>query len=296
MTKAVISEQHVIRLASGRLLGFAEYGDHGGRPILAFHGVPGTRLMFRPTAAIAKRLGLRVIAPDRPGFGLSEPQADRSLHDWIGDVSALLAHLRLDTFSLVGISGGGPFAVATAAHFGARVRALGLVSPLGPVADVAGHIEMSNLQRRFFLGLPSNEKLANWAVRGANAIFRFAPGVQYDVFVRTLPKVDREILSAPKTKKHVLEDIRESMRFDGAGARREMVIFSEPWDVDYKRITAPAILWQGMSDTIVPVNVALELGRRIPKCRVIELLDEGHFWGYREMEEILAEVQRIGGV
>ena len=79
MSEGIISEQHVFKRADGRQLGFAEYGDPNGLVVLAFHGVPGARYMFRPTAVPAKRLSMRIVAPDRPGYGLSEPQPGRQL-------------------------------------------------------------------------------------------------------------------------------------------------------------------------------------------------------------------------
>ncbi|MFT5509355.1 MAG: pimeloyl-ACP methyl ester carboxylesterase [Hyphomicrobiaceae bacterium] len=296
MTTDIISEHQTLKRDDGRVLGFAEYGDPDGVVVLGFHGVPGTRFMFRPTAAAAKRLGMRIVAPDRPGYGLSEPMPGRQLADWLDDVAALLKHLAIDTFSLVGISGGGPFATITAAHFGDRVKALGLVSPMGPVADVYNSIEMSKLQQRLFLQLPSQERLVKWGASGANAVFRMAPGPSYDLAIRTLPPADREIMQQPQTKAHVIQDVQESLTFDGAGAQSDLVIFSQPWGVDYSCITARAVLWQGLDDTIVPIGAALALGRLIPGCKIVELDGEGHFWGLREVDEILERVKSLAAL
>lgn len=293
MTDGIISLRRTVKRDDGRVLGFAEFGDPDGLVVLGFHGVPGTRLMFRPTAAAAKRLGMRVIAPDRPGYGLSEPQPGRQLADWLDDVATLVKHLNIDEFSLVGISGGGPFATLTAAHFGDRVKALGLVSPMGPVAEVYNSIEMSKLQQRFFLQLPNREKLVKWGTSGAHAVFRLAPEMSYDLAVRTLPPADREILQQPNIKAHVIEDVHESLTFDGAGARSDLVIFSQPWGVDYSCITARSILWQGLDDTIVPIGAAVALAKMIPGCRLVELEGEGHFWGLKSVDEILERVKQF---
>ena len=293
MAQGIISEDRTFRRDDGRLLGFAEYGDAAGLVVLAFHGVPGARFMFRPTAVPAKRLGLRIVAPDRPGYGLSEPQPGRQLSDWLDDVAALLKHLDIDTFSVIGISGGGPFATATAAHFGDRVKALGLVSPMGPVADVLGTITMPRMQQRFFLDLPNSDRLVRWGTSGAAAMFRLAPGTTYDLAVRTLPPADRAIMQQDKIKAHVIADVQESLTFDGAGARADLAIFAQPWGVDYACITARSVLWQGLDDTIVPIGAALALGRMIPACRIVELAGEGHFWALREVDEILQRIQQF---
>lgn len=293
MAETIGSEAKTFKRADGRIVGFAEYGDPAGSPVLAFHGVPGSRLMFRPTAAPAERLGLRIIAPDRPGYGLSEPQPGRVLSDWPEDVAALLKHLEIDRFSLIGISGGAPFAAATAAHFGDRVAALGLVSPMGPVADVQQSIERPSFQERFFLQLPNNERLVKWGSSGANAIFRMAPGAAYDLAIRALPAADREIMQQKSVRATVIADAQESLTFDGVGARADLAIFSQPWGIDYRCITARAILWQGLADTIVPIGAAIALGKLVPGCRIVELDGEGHFWALREVDEILSRIHSL---
>src|SRR6056297_252058 len=292
----IISCGSTFRRADGRKLGFAEYGDPHGFPVLAFHGVPGTRFMFKPTAGPARARALRIIAPDRPGFGLSEPQPGRVLSDWLDDVAALLKHTAVGRFSLVAISGGAPYATLTAAHFGDRVASLGLVSPMGPVADLGDEIDMPLLQRRFFTKLAQRERVVRFGIGGAKAIFRLAPEVSYDLMVRTLPEPDREILNDPVKKRHVIADVKESLTFDGDGTRTDYRIFSERWGVDYEMITAPSVLWQGLDDTIVPISAAMELGRRIPDCRIIELAGEGHFWGLQAIDEILDRIATLAKI
>ncbi len=62
-----------VRLGDGRLLGYAEWGDPAGAPVLFFHGGGMSRLGAIGESA-AGRLGVRLIGLDRPGFGLSDFQ------------------------------------------------------------------------------------------------------------------------------------------------------------------------------------------------------------------------------
>ena len=66
-----------ISLPDGRKLAYSEYGDRHGKPVIYFHGFPGSRVEGLLMDAAAKWLGLRIVAPDRPGFGRSDFQAGR---------------------------------------------------------------------------------------------------------------------------------------------------------------------------------------------------------------------------
>jgi pimeloyl-ACP methyl ester carboxylesterase len=111
-----------------------EYGDPNGTPMLGFHGTPGSRFMLRLADGAAAELGIRLIAPERPGFGLSTFQKGRSLAGWARDVEAFTRALGVERFAVAGVSGGGPYAAACAAMLPDRVTAVGLVSPIGPMA------------------------------------------------------------------------------------------------------------------------------------------------------------------
>ncbi|ETN41029.1 uncharacterized protein HMPREF1541_02963 [Cyphellophora europaea CBS 101466] len=125
-----------LTLPSGRKLGYAQYGAPNGTPILYMHGFPSSRLegaMFEP---IAHKLGARIIAIDRPGFGLSSPpppdQPPRTLLSAAQDVHALTQHLGLRRYGVLGISGGGPYALACAKALPAEeLRAVCIVCGIG---------------------------------------------------------------------------------------------------------------------------------------------------------------------
>lgn len=101
-------------LPSGRVLGYAEYGAPNGYPLFYLHGYPSSRLEAGVASEIAKKRNVRIISPDRPGFGLSDSLPGRKLSDWPQDVSSLAKHLNLDRFAILGGSGGGPYAIACA--------------------------------------------------------------------------------------------------------------------------------------------------------------------------------------
>src|SRR4026209_2555644 len=98
----------IMRLPDGRRIGYAEFGDAKGLPVLAIHGTPGPRYMSPPTDQAARERGLRIVAPERPGYGLSDYRRRDALAQTAEDVNALAAGLGLDRFALIGGRGGGP--------------------------------------------------------------------------------------------------------------------------------------------------------------------------------------------
>jgi pimeloyl-ACP methyl ester carboxylesterase len=132
-----------IELSDGRRLGYAEFGDPGGAPVIYFHGWPGARVEARLGDEAAKGSGVRLIAIDRPGMGLSAFQPRRGFADWPDDVVEAAATLGLDRFALLGISGGGPYAAACAW----KLTGAGIVSSLAPF-DVPGAVASMGRRNR----------------------------------------------------------------------------------------------------------------------------------------------------
>jgi pimeloyl-ACP methyl ester carboxylesterase len=131
-----------IALHDGRRLGYAEYGDPVGTPVLHFHGTPDSRLegCLPGVDELAARLGVRLILPDRPGLGLSDYQPNRRILDWPQDVLQLADALHLERFAVLGLSGGGPYVSACAHQIPERLLRAGIISGVGPL-DAPGTLQ-----------------------------------------------------------------------------------------------------------------------------------------------------------
>ena len=100
----------VIGVSDGRQVSVDSYGDPNGFPVFLLHGTPGSRSGPVPRPPLLYRLGIRLISYDRPGYGDSDRQQGRSVADAAADVLDIADHLELESFSVVGRSGGGPHA------------------------------------------------------------------------------------------------------------------------------------------------------------------------------------------
>jgi pimeloyl-ACP methyl ester carboxylesterase len=129
----------IIRLWDGRRLQFLEVGKRDGFPIFHFHGNGSSRLEMLTVQAVAERLGVRLICPDRPGIGGSDERRGYQLLDWPDDVVEVANQLGVEQFAVEGLSGGAPFALACTYKIPHRLTACGLISPAtGPFIKLAG--------------------------------------------------------------------------------------------------------------------------------------------------------------
>ena len=286
-----------LALPGGGAVGYALYGDPNGKPVLALHGAPASRLMFEIGDAPARRLGLAIHAPDRPGYGLTPMDENPTLESRAEHLVRVADALGLDRFAVLGVSGGTPYAVALAARLGSRVTALALVSPVGPIADIwAGHAATRHAagdwRRRFiFLHMPRFWLGFTFGARLAALVFRMAPDAASKAMSWTLGRADRRIVRRPEVHKALVRMTQEAVRNGTDGGVADMKIYGSPWRVDLSRITAPAILWQGTVDTIVPPEASFLLGTLIPNCRMVRLDGAGHFWVFDHVEDVLREMR-----
>src|SRR2546423_9157650 len=143
----LVNPDNILRLENGNAIAFAEYGDGKGEPIIFCHGWPSSCTMAELTDRAAREVGARIISPDRPGISGSTLQQDRKLADWPPIAQRLADHLGLKQFRMLAISGGPPYAYATAWAMPERVRALAVVSGAPPIVDLSEHSGLLPLYR-----------------------------------------------------------------------------------------------------------------------------------------------------
>lgn len=114
----------VVRRSDGTDISYPDVGPPDGDLVLCVHGTPGSRMQATgPLIGDAERLGLRVVAPDRPGYGGSSFAPYRVV-DYPGIVARFADALGIGTFGVIGTSGGGRYACACGAALGNRVVGL----------------------------------------------------------------------------------------------------------------------------------------------------------------------------
>ncbi|MEW8285092.1 MAG: alpha/beta hydrolase [Candidatus Thiodiazotropha endolucinida] len=271
-------ETKLVKLPDSRHLAYAEYGDPEGVPAIYLHGFPGSRLEARLFDLPARQHGLRVIAPDRNGLGLSDPKPGRRLIEWAVDVEALADNLKLERFFLIGISGGGPYALACAHKCAERLEGLTLVCPLGPLDQPALLEAMRWPAKINFRSIRDTPWLSNISFRfSVIPLTQLWPQWIYQIMLGMAPPPDVAVLNRPTVRKAITASIREAVRQGADGVLQEMSLYTQPWGFDPAEITIPIQLWHGTADKTVPILHGLTLAERLPECEMHIVDGEGHF-------------------
>lgn len=277
-------ENQTVTLFDGRKLGYAEYGDPNGKPLFFLHGWPSSRLQAKFVEEAAKKLHVRVISIDRPGYGLSDSKANRSLLDFPDDVVALADKLKINKFAVVGVSGGGPYAAVCAYKIPERLTKVGIVVGLAPT-NIDGVLE----------GMAFLNKLAWRSYHTFPFLAQLTSSIQLAQARKYLPdsfsfayraKADR-VLMSKKVKEGIARNRDEAFRQGKRGAAMDLKLYTDKWGFQLKDIEVKVFLWYGEADKNVSIKMGEYYASQIPNSKLIIYPNEGHFIIKTHAEEIL---------
>jgi pimeloyl-ACP methyl ester carboxylesterase len=264
----------VVTLPDGRAVAYEEYGDPAGFPVLSFHGGLSSRLDAAPAHEAAVLMGVRLLAPDRPGIGRSSFQAGRRLLDWPADVARLADALGLGPFAVMGWSAGGPYAAVCAARMPERVTAAALLASSVPL-DAYGTTRGLTSEDRLFLLLARNAPRVAAALMTVTIVHASNKRLLREV-MHAVPPVDRTVLRDWGPADQALAFVREATRQGTQGCVLDYRIFGDPWGFSLKEVTVPVQIWEGSEDSTGPPGYRAFLKRHIPHATVTVVPGEGH--------------------
>ncbi|KIW94693.1 uncharacterized protein Z519_04670 [Cladophialophora bantiana CBS 173.52] len=284
-------------LPDGRKLGYTQYGSLTGRAVFFIHGHPGSRFEGAHLHNLGLKLGARIITPERPGMGLSSPQPGRTLLNCPKDVEHLANHLKLESYGVLGVSGGGPYALACAYALPRdKLKCVSIVCGLGPVYEIG----------------MKGARWVNWI--GFAFGYRYTPPFINRWFWQSqtcgrLDLSDEERLerhmkefSKPKTvadqkdfesmtnevnARRFLRSSRGAFAqgYDGALQDGRVLCTDFGFRIEDIRSDLPVQLWYGKLDVNVPLNHGETIAKRLGDRAVLRVEDETHasiFFNWRE--------------
>lgn len=276
--------------AGGITLRVREAGDPGGEPVIHFHGTPGCRLELAFADDIVEAAGVHLVTFDRPGYGGSS-RTQFSLGSVAKMAVEMADHFGVEQFRTTGWSGGGPFALATAALAGVRVPAVGVISGAGPFQLVPGVLdELSDGDKAAEKLLPRDRQ---GAYEGFAEGFDLQPALEngtslYEAFEPLLSESDRQVWALHS--EHILADMREAMTQGVWGCGWDNVAWIGTWDFDPTKLECPVLLWYGTEDRMAPPSHAHWFETNLPNARLTTYEGEGHLLPFVHLEQMLTEL------
>jgi pimeloyl-ACP methyl ester carboxylesterase len=278
-----------------RQIGFAEFGDPQGHAVFWLHGTPGARRQIPVEARVyAEQKHIRLIGADRPGIGSSTPFQYPNVLAFSDDLRTIADVLGIDEMAVIGLSGGGPYALACAAAMPDRVvvtGVLGGVAPtIGPEAISGGLMSLCSTVAPLMplIGLP-----LRLAAVGLIQLIRPLGSRAVDMYGRVSPEGDRRLLARPEFKAMFLDDLLNGSRKQMAAPFADVVVFARDWGFRLDEVKVPVRWWHGDKDHIIPFEHGQHVVSRLPDAELYTLPGESHLAGLGCAEEIVANLMTL---
>lgn len=251
----------------GRPVAYATYGASDGSPLLLFHGTPGSRLLGRLYDRLARERGVRVLVPDRPGYGRSPSWDDRTIRDAGTLAAAVLDDADVASAHVAGFSGGGPHALAALATHPERVTGVDLVSTVPPPSLR----ETPPTTQRLLEVCAGRTPLA---LRGLLRWQAWLAGRRPALAVSQLT-TDADALP-DRVADAVASDFLEGIGPRRGGVVTESRLLASPWSIPFDDLDAPIRLYHGADDGNVPVDGVRRFADELPDASLTVSEDADH--------------------
>ena len=290
----------------GRVVRILEAGTLSGSPVVVFHPTPSSRLFVRQHADAALRTGVRLIGFSRPGYGGSTMTAP-GLRVVAEDAVRVADEAGVETFSVLGFSGGTPFAAATAALFPDRVRAVGLCAAVAPWQEIDDRgVEVDDeLERLVDLAARDlRAALEGLRARGAREYAEQLALSDDALAARLVSDADPAdaALLTPLLAMGQAITLRDAFDQDDDtgvyglpsydGYAFDELAFGCPWEVSVTDVVAPTWVWQGSRDVVTPLDHAGWYAGRIGHASLVVREGLGHLGSFEaHRDEMLATLR-----
>lgn len=284
-TKSRIYKENRLILRDGRNLQYAEFGDPQGKPVIHIHGALGCRYERYPDDILTRKLGVRLIIPDRPGYGLSEHTLGHGYLDFADDILELVDYLDIQRCSIMGLSVGAIYGSAFAYKAPDRLHGIAMISSTPPFRSFVD-----------FEGVPASLKLliafSKYLPTAAHMVAEIAiinACKNPEKFLANIPVCtsDRAIFSRPLLKKHFEECLLVGSRDCHTGFVQDVLLSSKKWPFPVEEILTKIDFWHGSEDTHSPISRIKPVIDAVPNKYFHQINGGGHFLIYDHWQEIL---------
>ena len=281
-------ETLTLKLADRRTLGYSRFGDSSGRPVLYFHGGISSRLDIAFAADYCNKNEISIIAPDRPGTGLSDRKVGRSVLDFVDDVVQLMDSLKIESCPVFGWSLAGPYVLACAAKAPGRFTGVATVGGVSPL-DSKAAVQALGLQAdRLLFTCPQSWK---WLLAALlNGSSKIPPGIlKYYMEKEVASAPDRAIVSKLNAG-DLAAFVLESLKQGAYGVLDDYQAVAEDWGFNLADVKHPVQIFHGQEDAVCSVSHAERMKNEIEGAVLHLVPGEGHFLLHHHLEAVLATI------
>ena len=283
---------HTITLTDGRTLGFDVVGDDDGVPVLYVHGSPDSRRARHPDDTLAAEAGIRLVAVDRPGAGLSTSHPTGTVGSFADDAVALADHLGMERWRLFAWSAGSVYALAVAARHPDRVERVAVVAGLVPFEAyaTAGILDDADGGRWMVAELGAELGAVGLAEAAAPMLAPWPcdEALARDHVLETADERRRaELAAVPGAVEAMAHGVVDAVAQGLEGLTRDLELQVEDPDVDWSAIAAPVDLWYGAHDRTAPPSFGQWWAHRLRWAELIVVPDAGHLLALTHWRQIL---------
>lgn len=290
------SKAEFFTTGSGRRIAFYKYGDPNGMPVFFCHGTGShihATLLHKP----ARRLGYRIIVPDRPGIGLSDFDPKRKLLDGAYDIAALADHLNIGKFGVMSISGGCPTLLACAYKLPERLKFVVDLAGAAPLYRDPAALKELGAMDRFYAKIGAHLPLSlfqvPFALLGFQQKILKSPKAFADMMRSSMCRADMELFDEPRMQYLFMRDFQELFRQGSRAAALDAQLIYLPWGFDLRQIRIHVDIRQGTDDRWIPPYFSQYLAKTLPDATIEMIPGQGHFYHLAYAEETLIRLTRI---
>ncbi len=286
-------DQNVIELSDGRSLCFADIGDKLGIPVLLCHGSYGCRLERYPDDSIASNLGIRLIIPDRPGYGFSTALNDQKGLEWCDDFEFLLNKLKIKKIHIMSTGSGSYYALACAQEKTERISGITLINSLAPFHSI-----------KEFSGMISHEKIFYAMARYTPGLFKrflelcnIGLSKNIDYYFDSIKSVggepDTMALSNDKLTQFIRKKVFAAIKNSPQGFIQERILMTKPWDINISAIQTKITIVTGGKQLSIPSSMSQRLHSILPNSLYQEFPEQGTYLIYMKWRELLESIKKF---
>lgn len=256
-------------------LAYLELGKAGGVPILFFHGFPGCSDQALIFHNCLQSHNLHILSADRPGYGETAANDKFDFDEFLHSCLALTEMREWNSFHVVGVSGGAPYARMMSLLFPKQVFSVTTVCGLG-ILDKTNIGFMKPYEKfglRFVRAIPN--LLSRALIQ--QILKNIRPEHAYKKILAEASESDRLVLLDPSIKAILDKSFLTATKQGTAGIHFDLLVFARKLERTVGPTSCPLVLFHATDDLVVPIQMSEYLAQLLPHAEFIPVAGEGHF-------------------